>query len=83
MGSPGGRERHHRLPGLPTHRGQPDNSRYAIPIATVGSNARTYVHGTSSGIPSESPNGFSFTYDVVAITADGDGFPAKVNVSGN
>ena len=83
MGGPGEGERHHRLPGLPTHRGQPDNSRCAYEIATVGSNARTYFHGASSGIPRESPNGFAFTYCVVAITADGDGFPAKVYVSGN
>ncbi len=65
---------------LRTHRGQPDNSRYACEIATVGSHALTYVHGASSGIPSESPNGFAFTYYVVAVTADGDGFPARVNV---
>ena len=68
-------------PGLPTHRGQPDNSRYAIQIARVGSNARNYVHGGSNGIPPESPNGFAFSYYVAAITADGDGFPAKVFVS--
>ena len=61
-----------------THRGQPDLSRYAIPIATVGSNARTYVHDASNGIPPETPDGFTFSYYVAAITADGDGFPAKV-----
>ena len=36
---------------LRSPRGQPDNSRYAIPIATVGSNSFTYVHGDSDGIP--------------------------------
>ena len=66
---------------LRTHRGQPDNSRYAIQIATVGSNTFTYVHGACNGIPPESPNGFTFTYYVAAITADGDSFPAKVFVS--
>ena len=68
-------------PGLPAHRGQPDLSRYACEIATVGSNAPTCVHGASDGIGPESPNGFHFTYYVVAITADGDSFPAKVFVS--
>ena len=82
MGSPGRGERHHRLPDPAHAQGQSDNSRYAYEIATVGSHALTYVHGASSGIPSESPNGFAFTYYVAAVTADGNGFPAKVSVSG-
>ena len=65
---------------LPTHRGQPSDDLYAHPIASVGSNTLTYVHGASDGIPPESPNGFNCTYYVVAITADGDGFPAQVFV---
>ena len=45
-----------------------------------GSNTLTYVHGASDGLEA-GPNGFNFTYYVVSITADGDGFPAKVFVS--
>ena len=82
-GGPGEGERHHRLPGLPAHRGQPDLSRCACEVATGGSNAPTYVHGASSGIRSEFPKGFAFTCFVVAVPAGGDGFPAKVNVGGN
>ena len=58
-----------------------DYGRFAYDIATVGSNTLTYVHGASEGIPSGSDGSFNFTYYVVAITADGDSFPAKVFVS--
>ena len=51
VGSPGRGDRYHRLPDSAHGQGQPDNSRCAYEIATVGSNARTYVHGASSGIP--------------------------------
>ena len=81
LGSPGRGDRYHRLPDPAHGQGQPDNSRYAYEIATVGSNAPTCVHGASDGIGPESPNGFHFTYYVAAITADGEGFPAKVGVS--
>ena len=64
-----------------THRGQPNDDLYAHPIARVGSNTFTYVHGASEGIPSGSDGSFNFTYYVAAITADGDSFPAKVFVS--
>ena len=60
----------------------PDYSRYTYRIAEVGSSTFTYIHGSSDGIPPVSPNGFTFSYYVGAITADGDGFPAKVFVSG-
>ena len=62
LGGPGRGERHHRLPDPAHAQRATRHSRYAIQIARVGSNARTYVHGASNGIPPESPNGFAFTY---------------------
>ena len=68
--APDGGERRHRLPGLPTHRGQPDNSRYANQIARVGSNIPWQVTA-SDGIRSEPPNGFAFTYYVAKVNVQG------------
>ena len=59
-----------------------DYSRYAHDVATVGSSTLTYVHGESNGIgPGSRFHTFNFVYYVVAITADGDGFPVRVGVS--
>jgi hypothetical protein len=66
-----------------TYRGQPNDDLYAHPVARVDGNTFTYVHDTSDGIGPENPNRFNFTYYVAAITADGEGFPIKVSVSGN
>ena len=57
--------------GTPT-----DYSRYAYEITTVGHGATGYTHTPLR----PGPSGHKFTYYVAAITADGDGFPAKVNV---
>ena len=70
---------------LRTHFGHPvvssrnpntDYSRYAYDIATVGANTTSYVHSPLR----PGASGHKFTYYVVAITADGDGFPARVKV---
>ena len=67
--------------GCPRTGVSPTSGATPAKIATGGSNAPTCVHGASSGFRSESPKGFAFTYFVVAVTAGGDGFPAKMSVS--
>ena len=68
--------------GCPRTEGSPTSSRCACVIATAGSNTLTCASRRQQWLPvrvSQRP----FTCYVATITADGDGFAAKVNGSGN
>ncbi|WP_420622309.1 fibronectin type III domain-containing protein [Candidatus Poriferisodalis sp.] len=68
---------HYGHPVISQRKPNTDYRRYGYDIATLAAGDRSYVHEPLR----PGANGHTFTYYVAAVTPDGVGFPAVVNVS--